>query len=379
MGRQAFAHLQATDTAIDGAPARAKAPHVAAGGPAGLLGHQPASLNHGTLLALQRFAGNGAVGELLGRGSGAGPAALPAWRAGSQLWYFDGEPGNGTLPTSSTLSVQPVAEGTLDWSVVDGADKVELAPEGGDTQIRVRSLQGSSGEDDVRIRVAHTAADGSVAGVYEGNLGVRTPVGVRRVSGSTTPASVGAPAPSTFPVAGEDVDQGGGVTDQTTDQSSGGGDQQTDDQPPNSGPVPETVPKSLNHQSTWHQQHATFGYESRESYEVLDDAGSPIRGFDVNEKFTSITNDDPACDWRHTEGGAHATGTTFADVMQGETAGHHPAPMAPQNPLGTHKVQAMAQEWRIGNTTPGKGTLVQRNILQRWQDHATHENIKSPP
>jgi hypothetical protein len=145
--------------------------------------------------------------------------------------------------------------------------------------------------------------------------------------------------------------------------------------------APAAAAKSLRHGTPTDQVDATYAYESHEPYTVLDDAGSPIpAGFDVNEKFGAASYDYAGSDWRQgDEGGSHSNGTSFYDQMQGESAGHTPTPKNPQTPRGSTKVQHWAQSWFIGSTDPGKGTKVQTNTFQKYQDHARHENIKSPP
>lgn len=139
------------------------------------------------------------------------------------------------------------------------------------------------------------------------------------------------------------------------------------------------VPKSLKHISTQHQNDPTWSYLTYVTYEVLDNSGNPIVGFDVNEKFGSSVYDDPISKWRQgNEGGYHSPTTQFRDMMEGEAVTYKPTPQNPQSPLGTHKVQHWQQEWYIGSLTPGKGTKVQTNTLQKYQDHADHENVTSP-
>jgi hypothetical protein len=141
------------------------------------------------------------------------------------------------------------------------------------------------------------------------------------------------------------------------------------------------TPHHLNRKGVSHSADATWAYVSRITYEVIDDKGNPIRGFDVNENWESgIVNDDPTCNWRRgAPGGFTASGTMFDDMIGGEAAGRTPAPTAPQSPPGTQRVQHWAQAWFIGSTVPGHGTKVQTNTLQKYLDHAEHENIKSPP
>jgi len=142
-----------------------------------------------------------------------------------------------------------------------------------------------------------------------------------------------------------------------------------------------TNAKSLRQVSVAHNADATWGYETRVTYEVLDDKGNPIKGFDVNENWASgVTNDDPTADWRRGPAGAfHSDTTQFSDQIQGETNTHTPTPQNPQSPVGNQRVQHWSQEWYIGSMTPGKGTKVQTNTFQKYRDHGAHEDIKSPP
>jgi hypothetical protein len=290
-----------------------------------------------------------------------GQATLRSWRASNNLWYFNGERHKEPLSTKVTLQAESKPAGFFLWSVTEGTDKVELVDgESGtnvlktdDNQVEVKSKSGSNGADDVGIRVSHMTADGTPTGTYEGKLGVRTPATVKKVHEQTTHHQVPSQQASYMP---ESL--------QTSPDS-----------------VPSAAPKSLRHVSTNHSAHATWGYETRITYEVLDDKGNPIKGFDVNEKWTTgVVNDYPKADWRRgPEGGTTSAGTTFFDNIQGESKGHTPAPQNPQKPLGTTKVQHWGQDWYIGSTTPGKGTKVQTNTLQKYQDHAEHQNIKSPP
>jgi len=142
-----------------------------------------------------------------------------------------------------------------------------------------------------------------------------------------------------------------------------------------------TTAKSLRHVATSHQPHGTWGYMTNITYEVLDDKGNPVKGFDVNEKFPSgAVNDDPTTNWRQGDaGGVSSTTTQFTDTIGGEASTYLPTPQAPQTPLGNQKIQHWEQEWYIGSTTPGVGTKVQTDTIQKYRDHADHDNVKSPP
>jgi hypothetical protein len=293
----------------------------------------------------------------------------PAWTASSdRLWYFNGERNVSSNPTEVTLTAQKSHSGRFDWQVVAGEDKVEFvgghdpghAASQDDNHVRVRSRAGSEeGADDVRVRVAHLDGSGAVT-TGEATLGVRTP-STMRAAGRTT-ATPAAPV-AAFP----DTDDYGAGVDEPEKQT-------TEDETRTAVALPQSAP-SMTHKGATHSSHATFAYETHENYEVLDDKGQPMKGFDVNEKFTtSPTNDAAKCDWRRgAAGGVHAGGSTFFDNMQGEVSSKTPTPQNPQTPLGSTKVQHWTQEWYIGSTTPGKGTKVQTNTFQKYQDHAAHE------
>ena len=135
---------------------------------------------------------------------------------------------------------------------------------------------------------------------------------------------------------------------------------------------------------------ATFGYESDIHYEIRDQNGD-VLPFPVplNEHFTSgLINDYPGTNWRFPDncGPTHFCSgnyppTNWYDQVQGEAVGHGfvPPPMVPGTPLGNVKVDHWNGTWGIGDGTPGKGVTVQTNTWQKWQDHARHTNVVSPP
>jgi hypothetical protein len=311
-----------------------------------------------------------------GAESGLRPSTLPvqrdAWRADSDLWYFGGEPSNGPLPTEVTLRASSAGGGRYDWNVLAGADKVELGDADDpthseardDNRVRVRSKAGSAGVDDVHIGVAHRSDNGNVTRA-ESSLGVRNPVGMRVSPSGGAPASF----PDTYDVG--PVEAGG---DEATQEK-------TADETQTVAALPDAAPKSLTHKGTDHNTDPTYMYETHENYETLDDKGATMKGYDVNELFTTTpTNDAPKCDWRRgPAGGRTVSGTAWFDRMQGEDATKTPTPQNPGTPLGSTKVQHWNQEWYIGSKDPGKGTKVQTNVFQKYQDHANHESIKSPP
>jgi hypothetical protein len=295
------------------------------------------------------------------------------WKASDQLWYFDGvEHGRSDpLPTDVTLTAQTTPAGHFDWTVLEGADKVEIgdgrepgrAAGRDDNRVQVRSKSASSGADDVRIAFARRDDAGEVVGGGEGNLGVRTPVAARPAGSTTVAPAAARPVPS----------EGAGAGEVPTEEE--------EEQPAPTAEAAPAAPKSLTHKGTAHKKDATFGYETRETYELIDDAGSPIKGFQVNEKWTTaVVNDDATTNWpRGAEGSLTSAGTTFDDQIGAVGAGGTPAPTEPKSPLGSTRIQHWGQDWYVGSLTPGKGTKVQSNTLQKFLDHALHESIKSPP
>jgi hypothetical protein len=334
------------------------------------------------VLSLQRSAGNAAVSRAL---SGARPADIGV-KASDQLWYFNGET-QSEHPTQIKLSADAHTVGRFLWDVVDGQERAELAGSGGpnhaesqtDNGVNLLSRSGSEGEDDVRVRVSHFDHGGQLIGTGEQNLGVRTPAGTASAGRKTVSL------PAARPIGGDGPAQGTGLEERDANGEIAGGEGATaggEAAAPAkaTGGTPDGAPKSLRHDGTNHTVDAGYFYATHENYTLLDDTGTPIKGFDVNEAFGAPVNDAAGADWRQSIAGGHHSGTTtFGDFMQGESAGHTPAPQNPQTPLGSTKVQHWDQKWYIGSTTPGKGTLVQTNVFQKYRDHANHENIKSPP
>ena len=151
------------------------------------------------------------------------------------------------------------------------------------------------------------------------------------------------------------------------------------EQPSETTPAPSAAPDHMNNTGTRHSPSASWGYETRLTYQVIDDTGAVMSGYDVNERWsTGVVNDITPCDWRRGPPGAfHVAGSSFDDLIGGESAGHTPTPLAPSG--GSTRVQHWGQEWYVGSLTPGRGTLVQTNTLQKYQDHATHDGVTSPP
>ena len=164
----------------------------------------------------------------------------------------------------------------------------------------------------------------------EGRIGVRTAVGTRSAGAQTAGGSSAAAAPARpMAAAGDEM----AMERQPEEEQQQQHQQSVVQQPPqeqtaSAGPGPvvaPAAPKRLSPKGSTHAADATFGYDSRITYEVLDDAGSPIVGFDVNEFWTTaVVKDDPTTNWpRGNPGGFHSATSRFADfgsVMNAFTA-----------------------------------------------------------
>ncbi|MCP3959162.1 MAG: hypothetical protein GY719_15030 [bacterium] len=326
-----------------------------------------------------RRAGSGSDAEAHSTAPGAGPAKAPGLaddslgtpphrthgpreqsesgtlQASHELWYFNDVPQGEPHPTQTELKADAQPKGLFSWSVTRGAEKVELVGGAGaganvvqkdDNRVEVKSKLGSKGEDDVHIQATQMAPDGAVAGIWESDLGVRTPVGIKK-TGSELRAPSANPEPEILTASESD---------------------------------PLGAPKELNHLNTQHNPHAAWGYMTGVVYTVLDDNGNVMpQGYEINEQFGAAVKDDAGTDWRQSnEGGFKPAQPHFADRIAGERSDRTPIPKNPQQPLEDHKVQHWEQKWYVGSQTPGEGTLVQTNTFQKYQDHAEHQNVKSP-
>jgi hypothetical protein len=98
----------------------------------------------------------------------------------------------------------------------------------------------------------------------------------------------------------------------------------------------------------------------------------------VNEAWTTgVTPDYTGTNWtRSGPKGFSSTESAFADEIGGAPpSGSTPTPNC-NGP--TTPVQHWGQEWYIGSTTPGAGTPVQTDTLQKYINSAAHLIIKSP-
>jgi hypothetical protein len=127
---------------------------------------------------------------------------------------------------------------------------------------------------------------------------------------------------------------------------------------------------------------AQWGYESRISYSIQDQYNNTLpRRVDINEDWTTnVVADAAGMNWRRgNPGPATVNPANFTDLIQGETNDKNPQPQNPQNPLGNTAVYHWGQAWFVGSRTIGAGIRVQTDTIQKYRDHARHENIVSPP
>jgi len=140
-----------------------------------------------------------------------------------------------------------------------------------------------------------------------------------------------------------------------------------------------------------------WGYVSSIYYSIYDQLGTSLPSVDIaiNEKWDSDLLDDyPGTNWDR--GSACGTNeeqcTTYPprlwkDQIQGQclykagkcTRKQNPEPLHPKTPRGDVAVDHWEGHWSVGSTKPGKGVEVQTNTWQKYQDHARHTNVVSPP
>jgi hypothetical protein len=139
-----------------------------------------------------------------------------------------------------------------------------------------------------------------------------------------------------------------------------------------------------------------YGYISYINYKILDRFGKLLFGtVPVIEHFTGPVikdSDFPNPQWPRgpEKGGAAVEPFLFWDTISGCPAGlavcTRPVPLAPHQPYRDHKkVNHFDGEIAVGSAVPtgalkpARGVVVERLVWQRFQDHARHCNIASPP
>lgn len=233
----------------------------------------------------------------------------------STLWWFNGQSPSG-YTTSTTLTANPAGAGSYSWSVSQTGTKVTLGTNGQST-MQVTSAGWSSTVGDVSMTVT--------------------------VNGIASDAYI-------LTVRGPKTLQAGAITDSCD---------------------------------------ATYAYLSIVDYTIIDNLLSPLPSpVPLNEFWASSPacgSSYPSCNWIR----GPATGFTttssapssFGDHIQGQANGYSPLAVGPSGcstGVGTAVVQFWGQDWRVGSTSPGVGLRVQTDSLQKYIDHAKHNNIITP-
>lgn len=125
-------------------------------------------------------------------------------------------------------------------------------------------------------------------------------------------------------------------------------------------------------------------YSSEMFYKVVDQFGETLpKQVEVNEKFTSGDISDYKGENRPVPKVTNNPSDPgkIVDTIEVNNPENTLIPITknPGTPLGTTKIDHWSQEFYIGSLTSGKGVKVQTDTIQRYQDHARHENIMSPP
>ena len=132
-----------------------------------------------------------------------------------------------------------------------------------------------------------------------------------------------------------------------------------------------------------HNADATYGYLTEIHYRIEDQFTDVLPSdVPVNEAFGSIVTDFAGTNWRRDAPSGKPVGPSdWFDMIGGEHFMLPPYPIAtaPCTPsLCNTAVQHWLQEWRVGSTSPGVGLRVQTDTLQKYTDHASHQNRVSP-
>jgi hypothetical protein len=124
---------------------------------------------------------------------------------------------------------------------------------------------------------------------------------------------------------------------------------------------------------------AVYVYKTDIHYQVIDNVGDvfPATDIGVNEEWTTgVVEDFQGMDWRRgNEGGAAVNPTDWWDGIQGETPGHNPEPLEPDDEGAGTPVYHWGQRWRVGSVVPVVGVRVQTNTLQKYRGYADHLDI----
>lgn len=135
------------------------------------------------------------------------------------------------------------------------------------------------------------------------------------------------------------------------------------------------APATLMHLRNVDAADATWGYSTEIHYAIKDNLGTILpRNVEINEDFTAApTADSAGMDWRRGGEGATTVGPTdWFDHVQGESAGHKPAPVGPTHANAGVAVYHWPGNWHVGSLTIGSGTKVKGVTWQKNRGYARH-------
>jgi hypothetical protein len=119
----------------------------------------------------------------------------------------------------------------------------------------------------------------------------------------------------------------------------------------------------------------TWGYETFVHYEIRDQFGSVLpRNVPINEQWSgSVVPDFAGMDWRRGgEGSATVSPTDWTDHIQGELAGHTPAPVGPTHASAGVAVYHWPGMWQVGSLVIGRGVWVISVTWSKSRGRARH-------
>ena len=135
------------------------------------------------------------------------------------------------------------------------------------------------------------------------------------------------------------------------------------------------APESLTHLRNVDNADATYAYETEIHYSIHDQFGTILpRNVPINEQWSGgVVADSAGMDWRRgAEGGATVNPADWHDRVQGESAGHIPAPVAPAHADAAVAVYHWPGDWRVGSLTIGSGRRVRSVTWQKNRGFARH-------
>lgn len=135
------------------------------------------------------------------------------------------------------------------------------------------------------------------------------------------------------------------------------------------------APDSLTHLNDVDAADPVWGYDCQIHYSIHDQFGTVLpRNVPINEQWTSgVVADFAGMNWRRgAEGSATVAPTNWFDHVNGETAGHNPAPVNPGTPNAGVAVYHWSGDWRVGSLTIGRGRRVRSVTWQKNRGFARH-------